>query len=206
MGRCCSGELCAARQPCGPEAHCPAPPPSPARYASTRRASQSGAGSRLPRRALLAALALKLVIQPVLLTGGVVAALALRLFEPPDPMFLLSMMLSNATPAAINMQARRGVVASAFTGWHAPHPTNPSATPCPAISSPHLPHHPLSHHHRPPLLPRPAPAPPQTLCVMFGYGEAEMSRMLQWQYLAAALTLPCWMWVFLRVIAAWAPS
>lgn len=47
----------------------------------------------------------RLVLQPALLTGLVLLALRLRLFRPPDPMFLLTLLLSNATPTAINMQA-----------------------------------------------------------------------------------------------------
>jgi hypothetical protein len=47
----------------------------------------------------------RLIIQPALLTGLVVAALALGVFTAPDPMFLLALLLSNATPTAINMQA-----------------------------------------------------------------------------------------------------
>lgn len=47
----------------------------------------------------------RLVLQPALLTALVVAALRLRLFVAPDAMFLLTMLLSNATPTAINMQA-----------------------------------------------------------------------------------------------------
>lgn len=46
----------------------------------------------------------RLVLQPALLTALVVAALRLRLFVAPDALFLLTILLSNATPTAINMQ------------------------------------------------------------------------------------------------------
>ncbi|EFN59257.1 hypothetical protein CHLNCDRAFT_137557 [Chlorella variabilis] len=42
-----------------------------------------------------------------------------------------------------------------------------------------------------------------TLMVLYQHGEAEMSTLLQWQYLASVLTLPAFMWAFLRIIAAW---
>lgn len=158
--------------------------------------------SRLPRRVTLAALCLKLVIQPALLTLLVVAALALRLFAPPDPMFLLTMLLSNATPTAINMQAResRG-------GSRARLPDPPrlpsallfAAAPCCCLCDP--PCLPSSPHHLP--FPRNPTSCMQTLMVLYQHGEAEMSTLLQWQYLASVLTLPAFMWAFLRIIAAW---
>lgn len=60
--------------------------------------------SRLPLRVTLGVLVTRLVLQPALLTALVVAALRLKLFGAPDAMFLLTMLLSNATPTAINMQ------------------------------------------------------------------------------------------------------
>lgn len=59
------------------------------------------------------------MVLPALLTALVVAALALRLFSSPDPMFLLSLLLSNATPTAINIQVgRQGGVAVQVTAMH----------------------------------------------------------------------------------------
>lgn len=58
----------------------------------------------------LGVLVARLVLLPALLTALVVAALALRLFAFPDPMFLMTLLLSNATPTAINIQA---------SGWRA---------------------------------------------------------------------------------------
>lgn len=60
--------------------------------------------SRLPWRVVLSVMCTRLVLQPVLLTGGVVAALQLGLYRPPDAMFLLTLLLANATPTAINLQ------------------------------------------------------------------------------------------------------
>ena len=43
----------------------------------------------------------------------------------------------------------------------------------------------------------------QTLTVLYGRGEAEMSCMLFFQYLAAVATLPAWMALFLKIIHTW---
>ncbi len=43
----------------------------------------------------------------------------------------------------------------------------------------------------------------QTLTVLYKHGEAEMSTLLFWQYLASVATLPAYMWLFLRIIHAW---
>jgi len=43
-------------------------------------------------------------MQPALLTGVVVLCLHLEAFAVPDPMFLLTMLLANCTPTAINLQ------------------------------------------------------------------------------------------------------
>lgn len=53
----------------------------------------------------------RLVLQPALLTALVVVALKLGAFRPPDAMFLLTLLLSNATPTALNMQARGAAAA-----------------------------------------------------------------------------------------------
>lgn len=102
--------------------------------------------SRLPLHVTAAVLLVRLVLQPMLSTALILAALRLRLFASPDPMFLLILLLSNATPTAINIQ---------------------------------------------------------TLTVLYRVGEAEMATMLFWQYIAAVLTLPVWMWAFLRIINTW---
>ena len=60
--------------------------------------------SQLPRRVTAGVVITRLVLQPALLTGLVVLALHFNWFNSPDPMFLLSLLLSNATPTAINMQ------------------------------------------------------------------------------------------------------
>jgi hypothetical protein len=80
--------------------------------ASTVSGSRGPGASRLPLRVTLGVLVTRLVVQPALLTAMVVGALALRLFEAPDPMFLLTILLSNATPTAITMLVGGGVV-----GW-----------------------------------------------------------------------------------------
>lgn len=43
----------------------------------------------------------------------------------------------------------------------------------------------------------------QTLTVLYRFGEAEMSSLLYWQYLASVLTLPAFIALFLRIIAVW---
>lgn len=43
----------------------------------------------------------------------------------------------------------------------------------------------------------------QTMTVLYRVGEGEVATMLFWQYVASILTLPCWMWVFLRIMDAW---
>lgn len=48
-----------------------------------------------------------------------------------------------------------------------------------------------------------APSLLQTLTVLYRFGEAEMSALLCWQYLASVLTLPAFIALFLRIIAAW---
>ncbi|KAI3433898.1 hypothetical protein D9Q98_003700 [Chlorella vulgaris] len=106
----------------------------------------AGGGSRMPLRVTLGVLFTKLILHPALMTLLVVAALSLRLFTPPDALFLLTLLLSNATPTAINLQ---------------------------------------------------------TLMVLYRHGEAEMSTLLYWQYLASALTVPAYMWLFQRIIVAW---
>ena len=60
--------------------------------------------SQLSRKIIGGTVVTRLVVQPALLTGIVVAALHFKLFTAPDPMFLLTMLLANATPTAINMQ------------------------------------------------------------------------------------------------------
>lgn len=60
--------------------------------------------SKLPRKVTTGVVLTRLVLQPALLTGLVVVALHFKLFTSPDPMFLLSLLLANATPTAINMQ------------------------------------------------------------------------------------------------------
>lgn len=60
--------------------------------------------SRLAPRVTVAVVATRLVALPAAMTGLVVGALAAGGFDPPDPMFLLTLLLSNATPTAINMQ------------------------------------------------------------------------------------------------------
>jgi predicted permease len=60
--------------------------------------------SQLPARVTVGVVLVRLVVQPILLTSMVLLALHLRFFIPPDPIFLLTLLLSNATPTAINMQ------------------------------------------------------------------------------------------------------
>jgi predicted permease len=91
----------------------------------------------------------RLVLQPALLTAGVALALRLRLFAAPDPMFLLTLLLANATPSAINLQ---------------------------------------------------------TVTVLYNHGHAEMGQLLFWQYLLAVVTLPCFTFIFLHIIAAFPPT
>lgn len=47
---------------------------------------------------------------------------------------------------------------------------------------------------------RPFLAPWQTMTVLYKHGEAEVSKLLFWCYIAAVLTLPAWTWVFLQII------
>ena len=88
--------------------------------APTRPCMCRGPGaSRLPLRVTLGVLVTRLVLQPALLTALVVAALRLKLFVSPDAMFLLTMLLSNATPTAINMQVCGAVRAGVGGGGEA---------------------------------------------------------------------------------------
>ncbi len=72
------------------------------------RCCRGPGASRLPARVTVAVLLTRLVLQPALSTGLVLAALRLRLFVSPDPMFLLILLLPNATPTAVNIQASAG--------------------------------------------------------------------------------------------------
>ena len=68
------------------------------------RTCRGPGASRLPARVTVGVLLVRLVILPALLTLLLVAALALRLLRSPNPLFLVTLLLSNATPTAINMQ------------------------------------------------------------------------------------------------------
>ena len=106
--------------------------------------------SQLPARVTVGVVLTRLLIQPALLT-----ALALLLFWSgaypapalADPMFILTLLLANCTPTAINMQ---------------------------------------------------------TLTVLYNHGAEEMSQILFYEYLASLLTLPFYIWIFLKVIDAFA--
>lgn len=87
------------------EGACTRAPDRRHRRRTARFAPRSGPGdSGLPWRVTAGVLLTRLVLVPLVLTGVVAGALALRLFVPPDPMFLLTMLLANATPSAINLQ------------------------------------------------------------------------------------------------------
>lgn len=60
--------------------------------------------SSLPWRVVVGTAICKLVIMPLIMTMLIVICLQLGLFKLPDAMGMLVMLLSNATPAAINMQ------------------------------------------------------------------------------------------------------
>ena len=60
--------------------------------------------SQLPWRVTAGVLLTRLVLQPALLTAVVVLCLWLGVYTAPDPMFLLTLLLANATPSAINLQ------------------------------------------------------------------------------------------------------
>jgi predicted permease len=63
-----------------------------------------GGTSQLPARVTVGVVLVRLFFQPILLTCIVVLALKFKVFVAPDPMFLLTLLLANATPTAINMQ------------------------------------------------------------------------------------------------------
>lgn len=130
--------------------------------------------SRLPWRVTAGVLVTRLILLPALMTGLVLLALRLGAFKPLDPMFLLVILLSNATPTAINLQVYCWVLGGLCES---------QAQPAPGLSE------------RPCLL--------QTLCVLYKHGEAEMSQLLFWQYLAAMVTIPAYLAWFLRIIDAW---
>jgi len=46
----------------------------------------------------------------------------------------------------------------------------------------------------------------QTVAAVHGSGEAEVSTLLFWQYMAAALFLPVWMTVFQKIAALYVPE
>jgi hypothetical protein len=202
----------------------------------------------MPLRVTLGVLFTKLILHPALMTLLVVAALSLRLFTPPDALFLLTLLLSNATPTAINLQVRASSWAAVLgcwfagvweaaqlclLGWQArllagvpaalPHtllcccrchccghlclsfvsfsclllsPNGYWHRPPAAVAAPHRAHLAFC----PCFLPL---VPLQTLMVLYRHGEAEMSTLLYWQYLASALTVPAYMWLFQRIIVAW---
>jgi auxin efflux carrier family protein len=99
--------------------------------------------SQLPARVTVGVVLVRLVLQPVLLTCLVVLALKLKFYVAPDPMFLLTLLLANATPTAINMQ---------------------------------------------------------TLTVLYKFGAEEMSQMLFFEYICSLVTLPGFVWLFLKII------
>lgn len=144
----------------------------------------------------LGVLAARLVLLPALLTALVTAALALRLFASPDPMFLLTLLMSNATPTAINIQVRARPPGCCCS-WAEPCGLDcglPTSRPAARASPPRG-----SLRSRPP----PCPAPPQNMAVLYGTGEAEVSTILFLQYLASIATLPAWVTLFQRIILTW---
>ena len=134
--------------------------------------------SRLPARVTVGVLLTRLVLQPLLLTGLVVGALALRVFRPPDALFLLTLLLSNATPTAINMQT----FAVLYQVGEAEMVSRraPAAAHACALAPAHS------------LTRAPAAAP-----------GALQSSILFFQYIGAVLTLPAFVSLFLRIIDVW---
>jgi predicted permease len=65
--------------------------------------ARGAGGSRLPGRVIVGAVVARLVLLGGALTALAYAAFAAGIFRPPDPMFTLSLLLSNVTPTAINM-------------------------------------------------------------------------------------------------------
>ena len=72
--------------------------------ASSLSGCRGPGASRLPWRVTAGVLVTRLILLPALMTGLVLLALRLGVFKPLDPMFLLVILLSNATPTAINLQ------------------------------------------------------------------------------------------------------
>ena len=60
--------------------------------------------SSITRAQVAGIVVITLLLQPWILTGIVIFAIKLGVFHIPDPMFLLILLLSNATPSAINLQ------------------------------------------------------------------------------------------------------
>jgi predicted permease len=60
--------------------------------------------SHLPRRLVIGVVLVKLIIFPALISAVIYAILACTsIYSPPDPMFLLILLLVNATPSAVNL-------------------------------------------------------------------------------------------------------
>ncbi|PSC75420.1 auxin efflux carrier [Micractinium conductrix] len=60
--------------------------------------------SHMPLRVTVGILVMRLALMPALMTALVWVALKLQLFVPPDSMFLLTLLMSNATPTAVSLQ------------------------------------------------------------------------------------------------------
>jgi predicted permease len=60
--------------------------------------------SSITRAQVAGIVLITLLLQPWILTGIVIFAIKLGIFRIPNPMFLLILLLSNATPSAINLQ------------------------------------------------------------------------------------------------------
>jgi predicted permease len=99
--------------------------------------------SGLSYKTMVGVILVRLVLQPALMTGLVMGMLKSGLLPELDAMAVLTMLLANAVPTAINMT---------------------------------------------------------TFVVLYNHGVHEMSAILFWEYMCALMTLPAWMWLFLRII------
>lgn len=112
-------------------------------------------------------------------------------------MFLLVMLLSNATPTALNIQASKRGRFEEHQGVACTQGAR-ALVPCVGLRTAADARLLSNNHQTPPSL--------QTMAVLFRHGEAEVSTLLFTQYLAAILTLPAWTSLFLRIIDAYSPT
>jgi len=106
--------------------------------------SKGPGAANLSTRVIVGTIVVRLIIMPAIGTSILLAMRKLGWYTPPDPLFMLILLLCHAPPTAMNLQ---------------------------------------------------------TVATLNRNGEAEMSCILCWQYLAALVTLPLWMSLFVFMVS-----